>query len=277
MPASARSLQLEQALRTRLAATVARTHGRLRVAYRIVDEDRIRATIGRYVDQAAELIAAGQRQAQAIEAAFLGSYLSAELEQTIATPQPLGRIVGTTADGRRLGEALAATSPLVLGMIARGRSPADALAGGLASVLRLGQTEVTDAAWREMLAHMQAREGDFDGWTWVTSGRSCGACLAQQDGRPRSRETRMGKHPGCDCVAAPIVAGAPQRVARPTGVQLFARMTPDEQAATLKTAGAEKAAAIRDGRLQLADLVRVEEHASWRPTITEATPSDLGI
>jgi hypothetical protein len=276
MPASPRSLTLEQLHRRRIQAIARRTAALVADRYDRIDPDDLAAGFRAFVPIAAELIAAGQRDAQIATAAFYAAYAGEELGAARPTPAPTRGIAGTTVDGRRLAAPLGAVVPATYLAIKQGRPLGQALGFGRFASIRIAGSETSDAAWRELLAEMQG-DPAAAGWTWVSSGKSCGACLAQTDNRIRPATQRMGRHAGCDCTAAPVMAGAPDRVRRPTGRDAFNRMTPEEQAATFKAGGAEKAAAIRDGRIELEDLVRVEQHADWRATITEASLADLGL
>lgn len=276
MPASARSLTLEQLHRARIQAIARRTAALVADRYDRIDPDNLAAGFRVFVPVAAELIAAGQRDAQAATAGFYGAYTTAELGTARPTPTPRSGIAGTTVDGRPIRAPLAAVVPATYLAIKTGRPLLQALGFGRYAAIRIAGSEASDAAWRELLADIQG-DPAAAGWTWVSSGRSCGACLAQADNRTRPATQRMGRHAGCDCTAAPVLAGAPDRARRPTGREAFDRMTPAEQAATFKAGGAAKAAAIRDGRIGLEDLVRVEQHADWRATITEASLADLGL
>jgi hypothetical protein len=276
MPASPRSLTLEQLHRARIQAIARRTAALVADRYDAIDPGNLALGFRAFVPVAAELVAGGQRDAQAATAAFYATYTGAELGTSRPTPTPRPGIAGTTVDGRPLRAPLAAVVPATYLAIKSGRPLAQALGFGRYAAIRIAGSEASDAAWRELLGQLAADDAAA-GWTWVSSGRSCGACLAQADNRTRPATQRMGRHAGCDCTAAPVMAGAADRVRRPTGREAFNRMTPAEQAATFKAGGAEKAAAIRDGRIELEDLVRVERHADWRATITEASLADLGL
>jgi hypothetical protein len=276
MPASPRSLTLEQLHRQRIQAIARRTAALVADRYDRLDVDNLAASFRTFVPVAAELVASGQRDAQAATAAFYAAYAGAELGAARATPTPRPGIAGTTVDGRPLRAPLAAVVPATYLAIKSGRPIAQALGFGRFAAIRIAGSETSDASWRELLGQLQS-DPTAAGWTWVSSGRSCGACLAQADNRTRPATQRMGRHAGCDCTAAPVMAGAADRARRPTGRDAFNRMTPEEQAATFRSGGAEKAAAIRAGQIGLEDLVRVERHAEWRATITEASLADLGL
>ena len=276
MPRSRRTLALEEQQRLRIRAIATRTAELVASRYQDLEPAGLRPQLERATFQAAAIIQDGQRQAQLYTAGFYAETMGAETATGIPTRPIADGIAGTTVDGRRLEQPLGAVAPAIFAGLATGRPFADALRFGTFGAARIAGSEVSDAAWRELFAQMQA-DDLAAGWTWVSSGDSCGACLAQNDGETRPATQRMGRHPGCDCTASPVARGAPGIVPRATGAQLFARMSPEQQAATFRGAGDVKAAAIRDGRITLDQVARLEYHAEWRATVSEASLHDLGL
>lgn len=275
MPRSVRTLEIERAYAVRLRALTDRVQALVVQQFGVVELDDLTASVQGFILRTVALIEAGQVQAQGLASA----YVSALLVEEGGGPAPVAAtraMAGTTQDGRRLASAFG--PPFAAGVYLTLRSGGNvtrALQAGRAVASRWAQTEVADAAARETLAASESVE-TLSGWTWVTSSsRPCGACLGQRDGRTRPARQAMGRHSGCSCIAAPVLADDPGSVRRETGRELFDAMTPEDQVATFRTAGAEKAELVRSGAIQLEDLVKVQKHEQWRPSITERPLADV--
>lgn len=263
MPASALSLQLEQQYGTQVGELWRRIVALIAREWRTIDPDRLEASFRAFIAVAAGTIELGQRDAQQLAAAFVGQYVEAEAERAYRPAPVAADIGGTTRDGTVLRSALANAVGVVWLRLLQGATIDVALATGESFVGRLAASAVSDAADREV-EHQAERSPRqvVKGWTWQTVGRTCVACLSRQDGIVRPWRAKGRRHPHCDCIRAPIVAGAPERVARETGDDIFRRMTPAEQAAIFKADGEARAAAIRDGRARLADFATVDRTAA---------------
>lgn len=67
---------------------------------------------------------------------------------------------------------------------------------------RLGRSETWQAAsdaW-----HGNAKRHGVERWTRQPAGKSCPACLSLANGEQLPITTTMWRHPGCDCVQAPV-------------------------------------------------------------------------
>lgn len=277
MPATAVSLQAEQRYRLALIARSQITVAQVRAAFARVDAENLGDSFIALLPQVIAAIRTGQEDAQLLAHNFLQalSLLETGQRHPLALRNP--NIPGTTSDGRDIRTGIVAFIPAVFIGIRRGLPVQQAINLGRFGAVRFAHTEVGDAAWRET-QHQAQFDSDMEGWTWVTGGsKPCGACLAQQNGRVRPWSQSMGRHAGCTCVQSPVYASAPERVKRPTGMDIFNDMTPTQQAATFKSAGEVKAALLREGRISMDDLVKVETHPEWRDSITEAALVDLGI
>jgi hypothetical protein len=74
-------------------------------------------------------------------------------------------------------------------------------------------------------------------------------------------------HPSCSCSKEPVVADAPDRVMRPTGTEVFERLSAQEQDSLL---GPDKAELVRSGDIPLHSLIEKQEQAVLPTVITEA-------
>lgn len=82
------------------------------------------------------------------------------------------------------------------------------------------------------------------GYTRVTGGNACGACLGAADGTTFSTADVFEFHANCDCVAEPVLLGVPNQVQRPTGQEIFDNLSRAEQDRRLGESAAE---AVRGG------------------------------
>lgn len=271
MPATERSLAITDAYRARMIAAREAVARILLDRWRYLDWNDLAGSFDEWRGTAAWAIAAGQREAATLSGAYLAAYVASETgERAEATVDP-DAYTGTTRDGRPiaplLGVALIATKQAIL----RQRPPRDALAAGAARAVRIARTEVMEAGRRALGDAMQA-EPRVKGYRRVTSGRrSCGACLGLASGEIRRTNRGLQIHASCRCTAEPVLAGVREEVHRPTGREMFERMSPAEQDATL----GPKAALIRSGDADLRDLVATHHNPVWQDTIDEAPLSSI--
>ncbi|HET8587135.1 MAG TPA: hypothetical protein VFM74_04595 [Candidatus Limnocylindria bacterium] len=258
--------------------------------YGQIDPASLADSFRAFVPQAAEIIALGQQQAQALAAAFMAQYVETETGRAFRAAPVSNDITGTTRDGVNIRTALSGSVAAVWLSMASGLDVTQSLARGRRIVARTAGMTVSDAAEREQTHQAEQapqvslsgtlRSVPVDsakppsgkllkGWTWVVVGHTCAACLAQQDGSIQPWDRKGRRHPGCDCVRSPVVIGAPDTVTRPTGAELFDAMTPEQQAAVFASAGEEKAKAIRSGQATLADFAHTAPTAAGQ-VITEA-------
>lgn len=278
MPASPTSLLLEQRYRNALLARARQAVALIRERFAGIDPTDIGASYEAILPALVAYITLGQRDAQMLAYQFLAALAAEEVGEPKVPTNVAGNIAGTTADGRSIQKALAAFIPATFLAIRRGLPVSQAINIGRYGVARMAHTEITDAAWRETSHQGEASGGEMSGWTWVVGGSNpCGACLANQNGRVHSWSRPMGRHAGCSCIESPVYRDAPEKVKRPTGMELFTAMSAAQQIATFRTAGEAKAALVRSGRITLDDLVEVQEHYRWRDSITEKPLEALGI
>lgn len=142
--------------------------------------------------------------------------------------------------------------------LAEGRQWRDAIRMGEATARRLSAHHVVQAG--DQAGSRAAREsGAFTGWRRVTTGRPCGACLADSSRGIRPMGERLAFHRSCRCSRIYLPDGSrPDELAFiPAGDELFAGMTHDQQAALFRgRGGEEKAALVRSGRVPLDALIR---------------------
>lgn len=254
MAATSASLRLTDAYRERLArirrstiATIARLW--------TLDVDDVDASFVAWLAIADRLLTATQADAVRATDAYAAAYIGTELGRAA---RPIGleaaSIAGTAADGRTLRELLRPSLFTVKGAIAAGRTFAEASSLGQARALRAATTELDGAADRALDAVLDEHDAII-GWRRVASGGACGACLAAMTGAVQSTARLLERHPHCSCTKEPVVAGAPDRVTRPTGRELFEQMSAAEQNRLFAgRGGKEKAELLRTGKVAFDDL-----------------------
>lgn len=196
----------------------------------------------------AAVVAAAQTEAVRAAAGFLTAYATSETgRRQRAVLIDSRQYTGLTRDGRPLVEAL--QSPLigVRAALKDGRTPEEALKVGLQRATRMVSVDL-DHAHRAALTDTIEADERFTGWQRATAG-TCGACMALSG----TEAPHFEVHPGCNCVPAPKVKGAPNFVPLLTGAQMFERLTREEQDAQF---GEDKADALRAGDIELGDLVQ---------------------
>lgn len=259
MPRSQRSFEVTNQYRRRVVAI------RDRVAAAAVREW---PTIdgfdqARWPDRMAVVVAGAQAEAVRAAAGYLTAYLSTETGRRQRAVGIDSRLyTGVSRDGRPLTEAF--QSPLigVRAALKDGRPAGEALAYGLQRARRMVSVDL-DHAHQAALTDTIEADDRFTGWERATAG-TCGACMALSG----TSAPHFEVHPGCQCVAAPVVRGVKTVVAIATGAELFARLSREEQDSRF---GPDKAEALRTGSIALTDLVQRNRLATGdNDFITEA-------
>ena len=275
MPRSRDALRAEAEYRAAVSAITVEIGRMLALGTVEIDETNLSAQINAFVPEAARLVAAGQQRAQAAASQFLARFLSAE---TGTTTRPLAigvETAGQNSEGAPLEPLIGAgLGRTVFGAIQRGHSARDGLLAAARSLANFAHSEISAAADSEIVRQGERRRG-VAGWVWIPVGLTCAACLSYGTGEIHSFDERPPRHSRCNCIVSVQMNDDPQTVTRPTGEQLFRSMTPAQQAASFRTAGAEKADLVRSGRVSLRDLMAVEGHANWRDTLVERPLADV--
>lgn len=238
-----RALQLREAT---TAAVVAR--------WQALDLDGdLEEQLGLFEGQAVQMLTAAQ---VAVSAATIG-YLDLYMARSGVTPQRAAQDAaahaGVDDEGGPLELAVHTAAAALLWRLVRRQGRAMGMASGLARSVRVSRTSIQAAA-RATLADGMAAEPRVTRWVRVVSANPCGGCLALAGQTSTSERVGLPYHNGCACTAEPVLSGVADTVRRPTGQQMFDRMSPAQQAALFAgTGGAEKAAAVaRDGVAGLA-------------------------
>lgn len=251
-----RSLLLTDAYRDRLRALTARVEQTVTQRWGDVRLEDFEPSFGDWLGAASTAVAGAQTQAVRLSTGYLTAFLSSELGRGVRTVSVDGtRLVGRSRDGRSLAEAY--DSPRIGVLVAKqgGEGNDTALKAGLVRALRMVELDTMHAGRTALLEGIEGDER-FEGWQRALRG-TCGACAGVASGV--SHGLRFQVHPGCQCVSEPVVGGLPNVFPRPTGAEIFAAKSEDEQNEML---GPEAAERVRQGDVSLADLVAQSHLAS---------------
>jgi hypothetical protein len=252
MPGSERSLQITDLYRDRLALLSDRVAGMVMQRWQsTVTMNRLDEGHAQWLAATVAALEQAQRAGVNLTAAYLGAFIGSELARRVAESPRIepGRFIGLAEDGQALDVPLSKTLIGVKAALKDGKPPAEALLEQAHRAVRLSASAVMSAP-RAALQDQIVSHPMLTGWRRVTSG-GCGACLAAAS-HPYSRHEPMHVHPHCHCTAEPVVRDVPDRAARATGPEIFARMTRAEQDQALGPAAAE---AVRTGAVAWPDLI----------------------
>lgn len=264
MAASQRSLRVTELYRQRLLLTRARVERDVTERWRALMPEDLDG--GVWIDFAARTVAAAQTEATRATSGYLAAFLTSELGRSTAV---LGidsrRYAGLSRDGRPLAEAL--SSPIIgtKATLGEGRSTGEAIEFGLLRAKRMVELDTMHAARTALLDAIDA-DDRFDGWRRAVRG-TCGACAGAAAGV--SHGLSFPVHPGCQCVSEPNVRDVPNRFPRPSGAEIFAAKSRDEQDEML---GPESADLVRSGAIELSDLVAHSPLDSDQPNFITQRP-----
>lgn len=172
--------------RARLRAVRAETIRRIAAAYaRTVREDDIEASYAEFVPLGARHITAGQGAAQTLTRGYLRGVSRLD-------PLPVATLAGTSKAGT-ITDALSGLSLFILGAIAKGASPAEAVnVTGAYFVDRMADNEITRVVDREI----EGQKTRARGWEGITSAPS-DPCVGNAGFHTFDEE--IYRHPGCNC------------------------------------------------------------------------------
>ncbi len=259
MPASQRSLRLTQAYRQRQIAARARIQGRAQRTWPSIEA--LDSTD--WAERMAASLARAQAEAVRLAAAYLTAFIASETgrrPRLVAIDS--GPYVGLSRAGRPLTESLHSPLIAVLGYLKDGLSAAESLSRGLNRATRMVGVDLDNAHHTALLAAL-ADDDRFDGWNRSLAG-TCGACASVASGV--SHALMFPVHPGCQCVASPIVRGVANTFPVPTGVEVFNDKSAEQQDEML---GPDAAALVRAGVVTLNDLRGHSELVSEPDFITQ--------
>lgn len=266
MPASPRSLSITNSYRARLIGIRERLERLAKQRWPSIEA--LDSTD--WPDRMAAAVTQAQTEAVRATSGYLTAYLSSELGKRTSGPTLESRsYAGKSRDGRALADAL--RSPLigVRAALAVGKTAPEALQYGLDRGVRMVGVDF-DHSYRSALLDAIDDDERFDGWRRVTTG-TCGACAAKAGSL--SHGLMFQVHPNCNCVSQPVVKGLAETVAVPTGTEIFASKSEEEQDEML---GPEAAAKVRAGEIELSELVEESHLETGENFITQRPVAALG-
>ena len=258
MPQSPRSLRLTDAYRQRVLAVRERLQTQAQRTWPTIET--LDGTD--WADRMAAALTQAQAEVVRVSAAYLTAFLASETGKRNTVSIDSRNYAGKSRDGRPLSESL--RSPLIgtLKGLKDGLGASESLSVGLNRAVRMVGVDY-DNAHHTALLETIASDDRFDGWQRSLSG-TCGACASVASGI--SHSLAFPVHPGCKCVASPVVKGAANTFPVPTGVEVFNDKTKEEQDEML---GPDSAALVRAGILTLDDLKGESELAEEPNFITQ--------
>lgn len=265
MAAHQRSLRLTDLYRQSLVTIRERAERVADGAWSQVDLADLEATFTDWLGATSTAVSDAQLRATRLTAGYLTAFLSSELDRRVPTVSIDGRAyAGKARDGRSLAEAYQTAKIGILVSLKEGKRNEEALAFGRHRALRAVELDVMQAA-RQSLQDAQRAHPLVEGYQRAVSG-TCGACVAAS-AKTYSDTSIFETHPGCQCIPEPRVKGVSDAVPRLLGAALFSSMTKAEQDEAL---GEETADLVRQGEIQLADLVRRNKMETEPDFITQA-------
>lgn len=251
MAANPRSLQLTDRFSRQLAIVAGRVGDLASSRWRLAPDD-FDGSYSSWLDVVVPAAVQAQRQNVRLTVGYVNAFLLSETGSRVRLPQvDPNEFVGRSRDGRDLRDAWG--SPPIKAKVAigdgKGVGEASVIAQGAA--LKQVNVDVYHAA-RGPLAALTSAVSQFQGYTRVTGGAACGACLGAADGTVFSSDEVFEIHANCDCVAEPVVEGVTDTVRRPSGQEIFNDLSESEQNARL---GEQTAEAVRSGVVTVGDLV----------------------
>lgn len=224
---------LAAAQQTRLARLSRSLVDRLQERWAQVDRGAVAASWTAQVPDVARLVGT----AQLVAAAQAQEYMALTAPDEQAPAVNPAAFAGVAADGRPLTSLLQLPQITTLYRIGQGVRTDDAMRSGLAQLLLAGQTEVADASRTATQVGIAARPR-VRGYVRIVQAGACGRCLILA-GRVYRYSQGFDRHPGCHCTMAPVGSGEADMAPDPR--ELFDRMTPEQQVASLGSRGAAEA------------------------------------
>ena len=254
--------------RTLLLAAAAR-------AWDVVPPDDFDGGYRRWLGIIVPYAQAQQRAVIAASNAYLAAFVAAETgsrAQVDEAPLDAGDETHTGAPWEK------ALVPAVIAAkiaVRQGQAPELALRAGVRQAMFTLSTEITSAA--DVAASVAMSGTDrVVGWRRVPSGSACGGCLAACTGAIQESDALIPRHQHCRCHKEPVVRDARERYRRPTGEEMFQRMSRARQDALFAgRGGAAKADLVRAGDVPFADLAHRTPRGSLGDTIAETPLSTL--
>lgn len=167
-----------------------------------VDPAAIVASWATHVQDLLTVLVGAQLKAAETADAYVGK-AAESVGLSSATDYAVDRaaFAGLAADGRSLGPLLYDPVITALSAMRSGRSAAEGLASGRASLSMIVRTEIADAGRNADQVAMTSRRS-VTGYVRVVVGKTCSRCIILA-GRWYSVNAGFDRHPRCDCIGLP--------------------------------------------------------------------------
>lgn len=244
MPATEEAAAVTDAYRARLLRLREATVRLVARPFDAIDFGRqLSAELDDWIDQAAPTLDLAQREAVRMTDTYFDVYLQRSGVEAASDPVDVDEL---TVSERELRRRLHVVKVALLWRLGRaGRVAAQAY--GLSEAMRVTRNTVAETA-HSTLGERMVNDRQIAGWKRVSGLNACGACLALADGRVQRADTPMRRHGHCRCSQEPVIRNVPQRFVRPTGVQIYRRMSATEKAQLFAGRGGAQKAAVVDRR-----------------------------
>ena len=235
------SLALTSRYSRQLERTAARVQRLAEARWNLAPED-FDGSYSRWLDVVVPAVTQAQKQNQRLTTAYLTAYITSETGVR-ARLKTVGSVAGKNEDGRDLREAWDVPPIRAKQALMEGKELPVAMDIARASAMGLIGLGVYAGARVPMAEMLDATE-ETVGYTRVTGGNPCAACMGAADGTVFATDEVFEVHPGCDCTAEAVIDGIEDRVTRPTGQEVFDGLTEAEQNDRIGEAAAD---AVRGG------------------------------
>lgn len=230
------------------------------------------AEYGAWLDAVVPATAQAQRQNVRLTQGYVSAFVVSETGKRTRLPSiDLDEFVGRSRDGRELRDAWQSPPIKAKVAVSEGKSVDEASDTARNAALALVALDVY-AGSRGVLTNLISRVPVIGGWRRVTVGETCGACLGAADGRVMPPDAELKVHANCDCVKEPVIRGVPNLFRRPTGEEMWKRMSVEVRVASV---GDEAFRAIEEGRINLSDLVGESPMATETNWLTQKPLSEV--
>jgi len=256
------SLQLTDRFSRQLATTAARVARIASSRWNLAPSD-FDGSYATWLDLVVPVVTSAQRSNERLTAAYLTAFITSETGRRPRL-RSVESLAGSSRDGRPLRDAWG--SPPIKAKVAIGDGKTIAQAQAEARTAALAHADLdTYYGARGTMNTLMVAVAAVTGYSRVTGGNACGACLGAADGTVFSTDEIFQFHTNCDCVAEPVIADVPNLVSRPTGQEIFNNLSEAEQNSRL----GEKAAEAVRGGLPISSLVGVAHMDNERDWITQ--------
>lgn len=225
--------RLDATYRSRLAATRDLLVAQIEREYGVLDAEDIRGSFDEFASVAVPRIEAGQATVQTMSAAYIRSLVEedTEAEEPVVLAS-MRELAGATSEGQPLADVLDGIKWSILGKIAEGNVPLEAISIGEFYIKSLVDNEITAVADKVIDEQSQALD-QITGWEGDVNPDACERCHENNDGVHRLDDP-IYRHPGCNCTKIPIHERPGQTIPERQAVQAVVGPEVEDHAAAVR-------------------------------------------